>query len=57
MEQHSIKQHFIAIELAYWSLTLGKSVTRGNQQQITARKLLFLHNLSSFVSVVPLSPG
>lgn len=52
MEQHSIKQHFIAIELAYWSLTLGKSVTRGNQQQITTRKLLFLHNLSSLIKTI-----
>lgn len=50
MKQCSIKQHFIAIELAYGSLALGKSVTLGNQQQITARKLLLLHHLSSLIN-------
>ena len=32
MKQHSIKQHFIAIELAYGSLALGKS---GNSSKPT----------------------
>lgn len=43
MRQHTIKQYFIAIKLAYVSLTL-KSVTLENQQQSILRKLPLLHN-------------